>query len=122
MIKGTPAAITALTWDFSSERVTGIEPARSAWEYNRFGPLTGLTWTADAPRATVIDPVTPGVDGPPMARRRDCRSSPTPLVPGAGQHLTDLAGDLGTNRLHLAPEALGLGAQPVVVPAQPVII
>jgi hypothetical protein len=51
------------------------------------------------------------------------------LVPGAGQQLTDLAGDLAakrmhlaTDRLHLALEALDLGAQPVVVPAQPVVI
>ena len=32
------------------------------------------------------------------------------LVHGAGQQLTDLAGDLGADRLHLAPEALDLGA------------
>ena len=33
------------------------------------------------------------------------------LVPGAGQQLTDLAGDLAADRLHLVPEALDLGAQ-----------
>jgi len=26
------------------ERVTGIEPALSAWESDRLGPLTALTW------------------------------------------------------------------------------
>jgi hypothetical protein len=45
---------------FSVERVTGIEPALSAWESDRSGPLTTLTWAVDAPLVTVIDPVTPG--------------------------------------------------------------
>src|SRR5215471_5113640 len=42
-----------------TERVTGIEPALSAWESYRSGSLTALTWTADAPPVTVIDPATP---------------------------------------------------------------
>jgi hypothetical protein len=48
-----------LTWGFTLERVTGIEPALSAWESDRSGPLTALTWATDAPRVTVIDPMTP---------------------------------------------------------------
>ena len=47
------------------ERVTGIEPALSAWESDRSGPLTALTCELDAPLVTVIDPVTPGL----MARQ-----------------------------------------------------
>jgi hypothetical protein len=47
------------------ERVTGIEPALSAWESDRPGLLTALTWTFDAPPLTVMDPVTPGL----MARQ-----------------------------------------------------
>jgi hypothetical protein len=47
------------------ERVTGIEPALSAWESDRLGPLTALTWGFDAPPVTVMDPVTPGL----MARQ-----------------------------------------------------
>jgi hypothetical protein len=47
------------------ERVTGIEPALSAWETNRSGPLTALTWTSDIPLVTATDPVTPGL----MARQ-----------------------------------------------------
>jgi hypothetical protein len=42
-------------------RVTGIEPALSAWETNRSGPLTALTWTSDVPLVTMTDPVTPGL-------------------------------------------------------------
>jgi hypothetical protein len=42
-----------LTWDFVVERVTGIEPALSAWETDRSGPLTALSWAVDAPRVTV---------------------------------------------------------------------
>src|SRR5215475_8103998 len=41
---------------FLVERVTGIEPALSAWESDRLGPLTALTWTSDVPRVTVMDP------------------------------------------------------------------
>jgi len=44
-----------------AERVTGIEPALSAWESDRSGPLTGLTWGSGAPLVTVIDPGTPGL-------------------------------------------------------------
>jgi hypothetical protein len=47
------------------ERVTGIEPALSAWESDRSGPLTGPTWALYAPLVTVIDPETPGL----MARQ-----------------------------------------------------
>jgi hypothetical protein len=48
----------ALTWGFV-ERVTGIEPALSAWESDRSGPLTALSWAPDAPLVTVMDPATP---------------------------------------------------------------
>jgi hypothetical protein len=48
-----------LTWAFTLERVTGIEPALSAWETNRSEPLTALSWAVDAPLVTVIDPATP---------------------------------------------------------------
>jgi len=40
--------VKALTWAFTLERVTGIEPALSAWEADRTGPLTALTWIVDA--------------------------------------------------------------------------
>ena len=43
------------------ERVTGIEPALSAWESDRFGPLIALTWALDAPLVTVMHPATPGL-------------------------------------------------------------
>jgi hypothetical protein len=61
LILGTCAAITYLTCSFSLERVTGIEPALSAWETNRSGPLTALTWAPDAPLVTVMNPATPGL-------------------------------------------------------------
>ena len=41
------------------ERVTGIEPALSAWESDRSGALTALSWVADAPLVTVMDLVAP---------------------------------------------------------------
>ena len=57
--------IAPLTCDFTLERVTGIEPALSAWESDRSGSLTALTWEPDAPSVTVVDPMTPGL----MARQ-----------------------------------------------------
>jgi hypothetical protein len=47
--------------DIYLERVTGIEPALSAWESDRSSPLTALTWTSDVPLVTVMDLVTPGL-------------------------------------------------------------
>jgi hypothetical protein len=41
------------------ERVTGIEPALSAWESDRSEPLTSLSWATDAPLVTVMNPMTP---------------------------------------------------------------
>ena len=41
-----------------AERVTGIEPALSAWESARSG-LTALTSASDAPLVTVMDPAAP---------------------------------------------------------------
>ena len=43
------------------ERVTGIEPALSAWESDRSGPLTDLTWASDTPLVTVVDRAIPGL-------------------------------------------------------------
>src|SRR5262249_29358476 len=43
------------------ERVTGIEPALSAWESGRSGSVTVLTWASDAPLVIVMDPATPGL-------------------------------------------------------------
>jgi hypothetical protein len=50
-----------LTWAFVVERVTGIEPALSAWESVRFGLLWGLTCGAGCPWVTVRDPSLPGL-------------------------------------------------------------
>jgi hypothetical protein len=47
------------------ERVTGIEPALSAWESDRPASLTTLTWASDVPPVTVMNPATPGL----MARQ-----------------------------------------------------
>src|SRR5262245_30154710 len=62
---GTGKQRRPLTWGFVVERVTGIEPALSAWESDRSGPLTTLSWAPDVPLVTVRDPTTPGV----MARQ-----------------------------------------------------
>jgi hypothetical protein len=47
---------------FSSlERVTGIEPALSAWESVPSGPVYGLTSAAGNPLVPVRDPSLPGL-------------------------------------------------------------
>src|SRR5262249_1439371 len=63
------------------ERVTGIEPALSAWESDRSGPLTALTWATDVPLVTVMHPAAPGLmarqwpaDRLPWCRRSRCAS------------------------------------------------
>jgi hypothetical protein len=50
-----------LTWAFASERVTGIEPALSAWESVRFQLVCGLTCGSGCPRVTVRDRSSPGL-------------------------------------------------------------
>ena len=60
-----PPMLSRVSCAFSVERVTGIEPALSAWESDRSEPLTALTWAVDAPLVTVMDPATPGL----MARQ-----------------------------------------------------
>jgi hypothetical protein len=42
-------------------RMADPEPALSAWEPDRLGPLTALTWTSDAPLVTVMDSSIPGL-------------------------------------------------------------
>ena len=61
---GVSTIVTVLTCGFL-ERVTGIEPALSAWESDRSRPLTALIWASDAPLVTVTDPMRPGL----MARQ-----------------------------------------------------
>jgi hypothetical protein len=53
---GTPAEL-----GFLAERVTGIEPALSAWESAQPALLCGLTCGAGCPRVTVTDPSSPGL-------------------------------------------------------------
>jgi hypothetical protein len=48
-------------WSFAVERVTGIEPALSAWESVRFMLLCGLTCRVGYPRVTVRGPSLPGL-------------------------------------------------------------
>ena len=61
MMVGRPPELGTLV----VERVTGIEPALSAWESDRSGSLAALTWAPNVPLVTAIDRMTPGL----MARR-----------------------------------------------------
>ena len=47
--------ITVLTWAFVVERVTGIEPALSAWELDRSTPVRPLTSQLGTSGVAVVD-------------------------------------------------------------------
>ncbi len=48
-----------LTWAFRVERVTGIEPALSAWESDRLWPITSVIRQLGRPGVAVIDRSSP---------------------------------------------------------------
>jgi hypothetical protein len=89
------------------ERVTGIEPALSAWESDRSGPLTALIWVCDPPPVTAMDPEIPGLmarqwPGYPLWQFND--------PPPAGRHIV---ADLARPELSLA-SVMGSGANFVI--------
>jgi hypothetical protein len=51
--------VMPLTWPYVVERVTGIEPALSAWEAEPSCLITGLTWQLCWSGVTVADPSSP---------------------------------------------------------------
>jgi hypothetical protein len=55
------AGKTSLTWRFAVERVTGIEPALSAWESAPSGPVTWPDLPGGVSRVTVTDRSSPGL-------------------------------------------------------------
>jgi hypothetical protein len=69
--QGLGSRTVVLTWAVTVERVTGIEPALSAWESVQSGPSTGPDLRN---RLSVNDRESPRftrVNGPLMARRLD---------------------------------------------------
>jgi hypothetical protein len=52
-------AASLLTCAFRLERVTGIEPALSAWESDRSWPITSVIRQLGRPEAAVIDRSSP---------------------------------------------------------------
>jgi hypothetical protein len=69
--KFTPA------WTFILERVTGIEPALSAWESVPSGPVTWPDLRGGVSASDRERPLVTGVNGPLMARRLDLVEGPT---------------------------------------------
>jgi hypothetical protein len=68
--QGPGSGTVVLTWAFTLERVTGIEPALSAWESGPSGALTFSelrSWLSASDREI---PVFTGVNGTLMARQR----------------------------------------------------
>ncbi|SIM49004.1 hypothetical protein SAMN04489832_0233 [Micromonospora cremea] len=115
-----PARKHVLSWGLTLERVTGIEPALSAWESHKIGSERGdtpvqraLRWPGLAPGDTTLWPV----DGPagPLIRGserggRPCRSPRRRLgagVPGTARRCAPLGSSWG----HLTPaQHHGLGS------------
>ena len=57
------------TWAYALERVTGIEPALSAWESVPSGPVTWPDLRGGVSASDRERPLITGVNGPLMARR-----------------------------------------------------
>jgi hypothetical protein len=96
------------------ERVTGIEPALSAWESDRSGPLTAMTWAPDSPLVTVEDPQAPGLMGRqwPSPGRSGYRPEPAPLAlrrPSPSDRLRQVAGPGPARRRSKMAVATGAG-------------
>jgi hypothetical protein len=72
------AGKTSLTWRFTVERVTGIEPALSAWEAVPSGPLCGPDLREGLSASDRERPLVTGVNGPLMARRSLASAAPIP--------------------------------------------
>jgi len=60
---------TSPNWTFTLERVTGIEPALSAWESVPSGPVTCPDLRGGVSASDREKPLVTGVNGPLMARR-----------------------------------------------------
>jgi len=58
-----------LTWAFALERVTGIEPALSAWEAVPSGPVMGPDLRSGLSASDRERPLVTGANGPLMARQ-----------------------------------------------------
>ena len=65
-----------LTWVFGLERVTGIEPALSAWEAVPSGPVTWPDLRGGVSASDRERPLVTGVNGTLMARRIVVRPAP----------------------------------------------
>jgi len=78
--QGPGSGAVVLTWAFVLERVTGIEPALSAWESVPSGPVTWPDLRGGVSASDRERPLVTGVNGPLMARRtwRSPRESPVP--------------------------------------------
>jgi hypothetical protein len=97
-----------LTCRFSVERVTGIEPALSAWESVPSGPVT---WPDLRIGLSAIDrerPLVTGVNGPLMARRIAVRPA-LMAVPCSSPVLLDSCHPSGRGRRVKAREATACG-------------
>jgi hypothetical protein len=67
--------LSGVTWGFSVERVTGIEPALSAWEAVPSGPVTWPDLRGGVSASDRKRPLVTGVNGPLMARQTEFRSA-----------------------------------------------
>jgi hypothetical protein len=104
-----PASETMfLTWAFALERVTGIEPALSAWEAVPSGPVTRPDLRDGVSASDRERPLVTGVNGPLMARRTAVKPA-LMAVPWSSPVLLDSCRPSGRGRCVKAREATARG-------------
>ncbi len=99
---------TSPTWTFTLERVTGIEPALSAWEAVPSGPVTWPDLRRGVSASDRERPFVTGVNGPLMARRPAIRPALI-AVPWSSPVLLDSYRLSGRGRCVKAREATACG-------------
>ena len=96
------------TWSFAVERVTGIEPALSAWEAVPSGPVTWPDLRGGVSASDRERPLVTGVNGPLMARRTAARPAPV-AASWSSPVLLDSCRPSGRGRCVKAREATACG-------------
>ena len=106
--QGPASGTMVLTWAFALERVTGIEPALSAWEAVPSGPVTWPDLRRGVSASDRERPLVTGVNGPLMARQTEFRSALL-AAPWSSPVLLDSCCLSGRGRCVKAREATACG-------------
>src|SRR5947207_527858 len=108
MTEGLGLEKNSPTWTFALERVTGIEPALSAWESVPSGPVMWPDLQGGVSASDRERPLVAGVNGPLMARRTAVRPAPL-TAPWSSPVFLDSCRPSGRGRRVKAREATACG-------------